>query len=534
MKVDLRILVVFFLVALAASSFVSATTTGPGAVGTLPAVPDMREAPRHAGQAPVADTPVGEGYGGTIRGLVYEDLDQNGVYDEGEPGIEGAVIELQNGFGQPLASQQTRLDGGYSFLDLAPGNYCLEEVDPPGFGSLENSDNSICFATLAEGQEIEHNFGDVRLPTATPTETPWESATPTSTYTPGPTPTATATSTASPTATPESWLDPSGALSAYCRGVFWGDTTDKPNRVEQYGDLSWVESGPEDMYVLYKTVASDLTVSIEEEDEEPDLDVFLLSAPYPENLVEDGYGDTGFTVSNLPPGTYYLMVDGYQGSMGRYRLVVSCEGEPTITPTPTLSPTPTNTPVFSYEPLILRQPTPTPTNTLTPTPTPTMVPYQRAVNCASGTAFTATDGYTYVADKQFAAGSWGWQGGSQESVDGTDRDIRNTDDDPIYQAHRHSMNAYYFTVPNGKYEVLLRFAEVFLYTHPGDRVFAVYVEGNRVLNQFDVLAKTSLFTAWDEKIVDVQVTDGLLSITFESQSPHYTPAINAIRVIRVQ
>ncbi|NLG48989.1 MAG: hypothetical protein GX552_02615 [Chloroflexi bacterium] len=521
MKVDFRILVVFFLVALAASSLVSATTTDPDAVETPPAGPAgpvAEEAPRTAGQIQAVNGPLGDGYGGTIRGIVYEDLNGNEVYDEGEPGVEKAQVLLTDGFGAVKDQRLTKVDGLYRFEDLMPGSYCLEEVDPPGFGS--STINKICLSPLGEGQVIEHNFGDVRLPTATPTETPILSPTPTGTATPGP------TSTASPTATPASYLDPSGAFSAYCQGVFWGDTTDKPNRVSQYGDLVWPETGPEDMYILIKTVASDLTVSIEGTNGQ-DMDVFLLSAPYPEDLVEGG--DRGFTVPNLQPGTYYLMVDGYNGDAGPYRLVISCEGEPTITPTPTLSPTPTNTPVLCYEPLVFRQPTPT------PTVTPTMVPYAQAVNCGSSTSYDASDGYTYRADRQFTAGAWGWQGAVSGVWPTTPitRDIGNTHDDPLYQIHRHSMNGYYFAVPNGRYEVLLRFAEIFPYANLGDRVFAVDIEGQRKLNQFDLLSKTTRYGAWDEKFT-VDVKDGLLEITFAAQSPNYTPAINAIRVVRVQ
>lgn len=373
-------------------------------------------------------------------------------------------------------------------------------------------------------------------PTATPTDVNTPTITPTVTKTTGPSPT--------PTETPTSWIDVSKAVPACCLEApgcqFEGDTSGKPNNAQYYGDVPWPYTGPEDVYIFHKTVVSDLTANLESLSL-VDLDVFLLYDAYPSAYLI--HGDTGFTYRNLAPGTYYVVVDGYGGAMGSYRLSLICAGEPVPTATITPRPTPTNTPVYSYYPILFRKPTPTPTctptltNTPTPTVTPTFQAYNFAVNCGGTEWYLHTDGTWYSPDKPYEAGSWGWEGGQHDFIypplgDGVSP-ISNTLDDPIYQRHRYAMDAYRFTVPSGSYEVLLHFAETFDLLHVGDRVFAVDIEGRRVEDGFDMLAKGARLRAWDGAYYNIVVKDGLLDITFDYQSSSgFAPAINAIRIHR--
>lgn len=365
---------------------------------------------------------------------------------------------------------------------------------------------------------------EYQVPVATATPT---SLSPTGTTTPS------ATATAGPSLTPTeastSWIDISRAIPAYCMGTFSGDTTGKPNNAQRYGDLPWPETGPEDVYILTKTVVSDLTVVLEDPPG-VDHDLFLLGGPYPSALLKAH--DSRIFYPSLPPGTYYIVVDGFEGSMGPYRLTVYCEGEPTPTATSTPRPTATNTPAHGYLVLLYKMPTPTPTRTPTPTVTPTPLPYQVGVNCG-GREYQASDGLLYQPDQPYAPGSWGWVGGQAGFVTTTNQPISNTIDDPLYQSQRYAMSAYRFSVPAGHYEVLLRFAEIFPYVKPGQRVFSVYLEGQRVMERVDTVGQWGRYRAWDGKYC-IEVNDGTLDITFENHTTEYAAVINAIRVTRLE
>ena len=71
---------------------------------------------------------------GGIRGVLYEDMNANGVFDEGEPGLAGWVVFLDaDGDGVLSESEAwttTAADGTYEFTDLAPGTYVVAAVRP--------------------------------------------------------------------------------------------------------------------------------------------------------------------------------------------------------------------------------------------------------------------------------------------------------------------------------------------------------------------------------------------------------------------
>jgi hypothetical protein len=67
---------------------------------------------------------------GSVAGVVYRDLDGDGVRDEGEPGVPGVPVAL-DGPGGPR-STTTGADGGYVFAGLLGGDYTLTETQPAG------------------------------------------------------------------------------------------------------------------------------------------------------------------------------------------------------------------------------------------------------------------------------------------------------------------------------------------------------------------------------------------------------------------
>ena len=69
----------------------------------------------------------------SIAGRVCVDVNGNGQYDAGEPTPSGVTINLLNAAGSIVASTQTRLPGEYSFTDLVPGTYSVQEEAVTGY-----------------------------------------------------------------------------------------------------------------------------------------------------------------------------------------------------------------------------------------------------------------------------------------------------------------------------------------------------------------------------------------------------------------
>ena len=152
--------------------------------------------------------------------------------------------------------------------------------------------------------------------------------------------------------------------------------------------------------------------------------------------------------------------------------------------------------------------------------------YQQGINAGGGSYVDPAQGDLYGADRAFSIGGFGYVGSS--SARSTGSAIAGTTRDPLYQDLRSGMSAYRFAVPNGTYKVDLSFAEIQL-SKVGGRVFAVGLEGSSVLSNFDVLAAAGgRYIALDRSFL-VQVTDGVLDISFAPQRGD-KPIINAILV----
>ncbi len=70
---------------------------------------------------------------GAIGNFVWHDLNRNGLQDGGEPGLAGAVVELQTCDGTAVSRATTTAGGGYLFNGLAAGQYRLRIAAPAGF-----------------------------------------------------------------------------------------------------------------------------------------------------------------------------------------------------------------------------------------------------------------------------------------------------------------------------------------------------------------------------------------------------------------
>ena len=112
------------------------------------------------------------------------------------------------------------------------------------------------------------------------------------------------------------------------RGSTWG----MPSHLDNYECTSWDESGPEVVYALNlpeleEDATYDVTASIEIIDPQTDLDIFFLTkdgCSTGATMNEGACGNSEVNQYDLEPGTYYIVVDGYDGAWGDFYLNVTC------------------------------------------------------------------------------------------------------------------------------------------------------------------------------------------------------------------
>lgn len=105
---------------------------------------------------------------GTIRGVVWHDLDRDGSREAGEPGLPGTTLTLRNMAYQVVDSFITDSSGQYEFAGLPAGNYVLSAAFPPGF--QPSTADSWIVAVLANWT-VTIDFGAWLSGTMTPTPT---------------------------------------------------------------------------------------------------------------------------------------------------------------------------------------------------------------------------------------------------------------------------------------------------------------------------------------------------------------------------
>ncbi len=110
-------------------------------------------------------TPTPTAARGNIVGLVYHDLNRDGVRQPGEPGIPGVPVELLTLARQVLQRVLTVADGSFSFTELAPGTYIVRQHNLWGYRSSTDSD---VVTTVAGGDTVitfgAYQAGAVALP----------------------------------------------------------------------------------------------------------------------------------------------------------------------------------------------------------------------------------------------------------------------------------------------------------------------------------------------------------------------------------
>ncbi|MEM7393143.1 MAG: SdrD B-like domain-containing protein [Verrucomicrobiota bacterium] len=105
---------------------------------------------------------------GGIEGSVLIDEPVNGVFDPVDTnGIPGVVMVLTDTNGIPIATNLTDTAGAYSFTNLAPGDYVVEETDPAGFFSTGDTDggldNQVALSVFSGTTATNISFLDAEL-----------------------------------------------------------------------------------------------------------------------------------------------------------------------------------------------------------------------------------------------------------------------------------------------------------------------------------------------------------------------------------
>jgi len=138
---------------------------------------------------------------------------------------------------------------------------------------------------------------------------------------------------------------------------------------------------------------------------------------------------------------------------------------------------------------------------------------------AGGTALVDAAGNSWSADNSYSGGS-PWI---------VSQNIANTATPALYQSCRYGYAfSYQFSVANGPYNVVLKFAEV-SQSGPGQRVFNVAINGVTVLSNFDIFAAAGGPLIAIDRSFPVTVTNGQITIQFSS-GPANSPMINAIDI----
>ncbi len=119
-------------------------------------------------------------------------------------------------------------------------------------------------------------------------------------------------------------------------------------------------------------------------------------------------------------------------------------------------------------------------------------------------------GNIWLADQSYeVGGEWGYIDGYPVS---TADEIADTDDDPLYQIQRCGIDEYKFDLDNGRYLVILHFAEI-TYEKAGKRWFGIRLEGELITRHLDIYKRFGHDNAVFIGLI-TEVSDGQLNIEF--------------------
>jgi hypothetical protein len=104
-----------------------------------------------------------------LGNYVWEDLDKDGIQDEGEPGVSGIPVKLKDIDDNIIARDTTDENGFYGFLDLLPGTYSVMfDIDSINYnyttineGTNDSLDNDVNFETMQMTPQVTLASGEI-------------------------------------------------------------------------------------------------------------------------------------------------------------------------------------------------------------------------------------------------------------------------------------------------------------------------------------------------------------------------------------
>ena len=102
----------------------------------------------------------------TISGEKFNDLTGDGILDPGDPGLPGWTIDLLDAAGAIVATTVTDANGNYSFTDVGPGTYTVQEELQAGWIQTSPAPPGTYTVTATSGQDRRGLvFGNFQLVT---------------------------------------------------------------------------------------------------------------------------------------------------------------------------------------------------------------------------------------------------------------------------------------------------------------------------------------------------------------------------------
>lgn len=166
--------------------------------------------------------------------------------------------------------------------------------------------------------------------------------------------------------------------------------------------------------------------------------------------------------------------------------------------------------------------------TLTP-PVLASAPFKElAVNVGSNAQFIGADKTVWREDQPYRAGGWGYLGEAKPVA--TQKNVWLTTEDPLYQTMLKELSGYRFDVPDGDYDVELRFVES-EFDQAGKRIFDVSINGEAVIRRLDLAREYGLMKPFARRF-HARVTDSK-GLHIEFTPVVGPPILSAVRVRRL-